>query len=298
MKYLPIIVMSVVGCYILFIVAFSIFNSYEYRKYHLLDLKISDIILKGKGKSRQKGTAFLIFHGFGDSAEDLRQVGEHISGLGYDVYIRNLPGHGRSINEMRNIKAEDWSEFGLKVYDDLCKKYKKVNVLGFSLGGAIALYVAENRDVNNLFLLNAYLETYTPVWFPVRTEHIMNFNAKCVISKGLRRCSFSEFSGRRRLNGRIKHISIIVSKNMMFELIRFPGFVTGNFDKIKAPIYIFSSQKDHVVNKKSAEIIYNNAGSEKKRIIRIPDSDHHALYEEKSRAIIFTELIKILIDQK
>lgn len=51
----------------------------------------------------------------------------------------------------------DWYEQISDEFDVLSKQCKKVNLVGFSFGGALSVRLAENKQVNNTYLLSPYL---------------------------------------------------------------------------------------------------------------------------------------------
>lgn len=131
-------------------------NDFRYmrRGKQLQDLKKDDLSLMQPiyqyGKKTEK--ALLLLHGFSSSPAVFRFLIPQLKN--YDAIIcPALPGHGENIQAFSEIKAADWISFTTKVCEDLFKKYTKVDVLGFSLGGLLACKLSEQFAFNHIFLL-------------------------------------------------------------------------------------------------------------------------------------------------
>ena len=53
---------------------------------------------------------------------------------------------------------QDLLSASFSAYDNLARRYGKVSVVGFSMGGAIALFLASGRDVHKLALISPYFK--------------------------------------------------------------------------------------------------------------------------------------------
>ena len=95
--------------------------------------------------------ALLCFHGFCCDKHNFDYIAKDIK-LDYNlIYIPDLPGHGS--NKFRFCKKNILS-FVLSEYDKLKKSYEVIDVIGYSLGGVLASYLATYRKVNKLILIS------------------------------------------------------------------------------------------------------------------------------------------------
>ena len=88
----------------------------------------------------------LLTHGFEASPHEVRELAQYLADRNITVYVTRLKGHGTDIKELDNAKWQDWYNDYENGYNELSKKTKKIVVAGHSLGGAIALYFAEQKD--------------------------------------------------------------------------------------------------------------------------------------------------------
>lgn len=102
-------------------------------------------ILKGADPFFFQGktdTAFLLVHGYESSPFTLRSLGEQLHALGHSVFCPLLPGHGTSLSRLAETRYEHWYEAVRRVYIKERSRYSKFFVVGFSLGGNLALRLA------------------------------------------------------------------------------------------------------------------------------------------------------------
>ncbi|MDT4762386.1 alpha/beta fold hydrolase [Sphaerochaeta sp. PS] len=97
--------------------------------------------------------AVLLVHGFSGYPGELIRPGTDLYEAGFDVYTPRLPGHGTSGRDFLASKAEDWIGTIYDAYGSLAKSYKRVYLVGHSMGGAIATIIADAFDVERLALL-------------------------------------------------------------------------------------------------------------------------------------------------
>lgn len=127
---------------------------YMRRGKQLSDLKPDDFSLLESIDQRgiEKNHALLVLHGFSSSPAVYRYLIPEIKN--YDAIVcPKLPGHAESIEAFSHSKAEHWFLTAKKTCAELIQEYKKVDVLGLSLGGLIACELSQLFNLNHLYLL-------------------------------------------------------------------------------------------------------------------------------------------------
>jgi carboxylesterase len=101
----------------------------------------------------------LLCHGFTGSPHSLRPWAEYLAGAGLSVSVPRLPGHGTTWQEMARTRWEDWYAEVDRGYEDLRGRAGEIFVMGLSLGGCLALRMAELRGtgISGLVLVNPSL---------------------------------------------------------------------------------------------------------------------------------------------
>ena len=87
-------------------------------------------------------TACLLMHGYAGSPFEMEPLVPGLEGLGCDVDLPTLPGHDTSINDFRQTFFPDWLGHIRERLLILQECHDQVILIGFSMGGAIALSLA------------------------------------------------------------------------------------------------------------------------------------------------------------
>lgn len=123
--------------------------------------------------SSQQDTALLLLHGFASSPAVYRALLPQITG--YDrIVCPVLPGHSCSIQEFGQSTAQAWRDAARNACAQLIKNYAKVSVLGLSLGGSLALELAQIFPLHHLYLLAPALKLHYPIWPALITAKILH----------------------------------------------------------------------------------------------------------------------------
>lgn len=99
----------------------------------------------------------LLIHGFMGSPKELRPLGEALAAAGVDAYGPLLPGFGSELATIDAKRAEDWVDAADHAWDEIVARYDCHLLLGFSMGGAVAMAVAARLAPERLVLL-------APLW--------------------------------------------------------------------------------------------------------------------------------------
>ncbi len=106
----------------------------------------------------------MTIHGFLTDTQDFGRLYEYLNF--YDeVKAFKVPGHNGEVDFSLFTVNDTISEV-LSCYDELRAKHDTVDVVGFSMGGALASYLCAKRDVNKVVFLspaNKYLNLTSPI---------------------------------------------------------------------------------------------------------------------------------------
>jgi carboxylesterase len=98
----------------------------------------------------------LLSHGFTGSPASMTPWGQYLADRGHTVRVPRLPGHGTTWQDMNRTRWDDWLATIDDALTDLKGRCERVAVGGLSMGGGLALRLAELRpnDVDALVLVN------------------------------------------------------------------------------------------------------------------------------------------------
>lgn len=95
----------------------------------------------------------LVIHGYTGGPYEVEPLTTYLKEqTDWDVVVPTLPGHGEML-KLEGTSHEKWLKTAEKALKQLKEKYKKVYLIGFSMGGMIAAYLAGKFKVDKLVLL-------------------------------------------------------------------------------------------------------------------------------------------------
>lgn len=102
-------------------------------------------------KGNAKGV--LVIHGFTSTPAEVYELGCRLHEAGYTVLGIKLKGHGTDVDDFTRSTETDWINSACDGLTRLRKECTEVYVAGHSMGGLLALYLAEHYPVDRLILL-------------------------------------------------------------------------------------------------------------------------------------------------
>ncbi len=101
-------------------------------------------------KERTVREEVLLIHSFGGTPQDLRGLADSLLSAGAKVHLPLLPGHGTKIEDLQQTSFKDWYREVEDRFLTLRSQKRKVHVVGFSLGGALGLRLAQVHNPGSL----------------------------------------------------------------------------------------------------------------------------------------------------
>lgn len=186
--------------------------------------------------------AILIIHGFAGGTYDEEPLARFLElNPNFDVYMFTLPGH-ESVNRIKN-KYTDWikeSEKQLKFLLD--HGYKSIYVVGHSMGGVIASYLATKyKEIKKLVLVAPAFK-----YFYDKDDKLIS-----VIKKGN---LLAKDYGYSTIAGRIIKSSLSSVKEFMTLVKKYNSTPKSIF----VPTLVIQGLDDNVVPKESGQYVYDN----------------------------------------
>ena len=101
----------------------------------------------------------LLCHGFTGSPQTLRGWADYLAGQDLTVSLPRLPGHGTTWQDLARTGSDDWLAEVDAAFGKLAGQCEQVFVFGLSMGGCLALRLAETRGsaVRGLVVVNPSL---------------------------------------------------------------------------------------------------------------------------------------------
>jgi carboxylesterase len=216
----------------------------------------------------------LLCHGFTGSPASMRPWGQHLSESGFAVSAPRLPGHGTTWQEMNDTTWHDWYATVDEALTNLTKQCSSVVVGGLSMGACLALRLAEERphDVAGLVLVNPAVasENKQLLLIPVLHRFVPSSPG---IGNDIKRSGGDEIGYDRT------PLRALNSMTQLWKLTR------ADLPKVTAPLLLFRSAVDHVVDPSSARIILAKVSSRQATETLLHDSFHVATLDNDAPRI-------------
>jgi len=199
--------------------------------------------------------AALLVHGFPGTPAEMRPLGTVLKNAGWTVQGLMLPGLGADIESLDKRTAMDWSEAVENAMEELKRHHSLSLLVGYSVGGAVALHAAQEQRPSGLVLLApfwSYGEGWLSRWWPV----VRLFFRRV---KPLKRADFSTTEVRRGLQRMFKNIDLenpqiqqalrqlTISLRPIEEIRRLGESAFARASKIDVPTLVIQGSRDEVV---------------------------------------------------
>lgn len=234
--------------------------------------------------SSEKGV--LLLHGFTGSPAEMRPLGDFLHRLGHTVYAPLLPGHGTVPEDLQEKTYQDYlksSREGVHKLKEI-EGINDISIIGLSLGGLLALALAEEGEGDRIAILCA------PVWIQEKLGELARFLYPVFpyikrSKKGFRIDGKLVYPGYQRMP--VKALG-----NMLL----FRNIVMKKLSQIFQPLLLIYSNAETTVVPKSADYIEKNAIHSKVRQIRLKESGH-VVTLDKERKVVFQEISEFIEEE-
>lgn len=108
-------------------------------------------------RGNEKG--ILLMHGFTGSPSHMRMLADGLAEKGYSVRSIALPGHASSEESMAVENWESWLQAAKEAAVEMMSRCEKLTVCGLSMGGDLALLLAEQMKVSACVTISAPMAT-------------------------------------------------------------------------------------------------------------------------------------------
>jgi len=219
----------------------------------------------------------LLLHGFSGSPAAMRPWANHLAERGYAVDVPLLPGHGTRWKDLNRVRWTDWYAEAEAALDRLLAGCDAVAVCALSMGGALALRLAEERgsDVAGLVLVNPFVSSKRKelLVLPVLKRAVPSLKG---VVNDIKKPGQDEV-GYDRLP--LKGVGEIAA---MWKV------VVPDLPRVTQPLLYFRSREDHVIDDSSSRTVLGAVSSRDAEERMLTNSYHVATLDHEAE-IIFAE---------
>lgn len=227
-----------------------------------------------------------MIHGFMGGPLQFERLANEVYQQGYSVLVPLLPGHGKRYQEFTKSRAEDWKSHIDSEVEKAAKTYRRIFLVGHSMGGLLALAASRlEPHVKGVFLLSSPMKLRNPLSpaFNRLRVSLKSKNGGEDILAAYRR-------------GSVPPPPIYLLPSMLApakELKNLIKEVSDHLGEITVPVIAVNSRRDETVSFESLALFDAALTRSNHECIALTES-MHAYYAPKERSIIVEKLFELL----
>jgi carboxylesterase len=215
----------------------------------------------------------LISHGFTATPQEVRGLGEHLADQGRTVLGVRLYGHATDVRDMPRARWWDWVasvEDGYQLLKDSCSK---IILLGFSIGGALSIILANTLPTMGVVVMSTPHELpsdprirllrpiirLVSIFYPFNPKGPPDF--------------FDPQAAKTRIQYYHYPLRSVPELDSLFQKMR------EVLPMLEVPVLFIHSKNDRYIPPEHMEANFNILGSKHKHKILIEGSNHNITYD-------------------
>lgn len=216
----------------------------------------------------------VLSHGFTGTPASMRAWAEQLAAAGYTVRLPRLPGHGTTWQDANTTRWQDWYAEVERAYEQVSARCSTVFAAGLSMGGTLVTRLAEvhGDKIAGLVLVNP---AYATERFDARFARYLAWvvPSRPGIASDIKKPGVEE-SGYDRTP-----VKAFASLQQLWTLTR------AELPRVTAPILLYRSRQDHVVEALSGRLLQAGATGTTVHEVVLEDSYHVATMDNDAPTI-------------
>ncbi|MGZ4591313.1 MAG: alpha/beta hydrolase [Actinomycetes bacterium] len=216
----------------------------------------------------------LLCHGFTGTPQSLRPWAEYLAAADLTVRLPRLPGHGTTVQEANLTTWHDWYGEIERSFLEMSRQCDQVFVMGLSMGGTLAIRLAEEHGdaISGLVLVNPSLLTKRPDRFLLPALRL-------VVP------TWSGIASDIKKPGSVELAYDRIPMKAAYSLSQLWTTARGDLAKVTQPILLMRSTEDHVVEPDSSTLLREKVSSTDLQEVLLEDSYHVATLDNDAPTI-------------
>ncbi len=223
----------------------------------------------------------LVLHGFTGNPQSMRGLAEAFNAAGFSVEMPLLPGHGTSVEDMRDMGWADLSAAAEEAYLALAAQVNggRVVVAGLSMGGSLTLWLATRHpEIAGIVCVN-------PV---VQVDAEMVDGIRQMVDGGLDR--IPAIGGDVADPEQREKAYDATPLRPLLSLAGAAAETSGDLVKVTCPVLLLNSPQDHVVDPSNSDIVAERVSGPVERVIL--ERSYHVATLDYDKELIFARSIE------
>ncbi|WP_141433273.1 carboxylesterase [Bacillus sp. 03113] len=219
----------------------------------------------------------LCIHGFTGAPSEIEPLAQYLQeNTNWSLVIPTLPGHGETL-DLKGVQYNQWIEHAENELKLLLAKCDTVYVIGFSMGGLIASYLAVHYPIKKLVLLSAAAYYVNPRQLRVDIGEMVR----------------DAFKGKLFENELYNRYKRKLKETPIAATLQFRKLVASTrplLSEVRIPTLIAQGESDGIVPPRAAEYLYHHIGTVNKKILYLKDAKHLICHSHERDQLFFQVL--------
>jgi len=228
----------------------------------------------------------VFIHGILGSPDQLRFLAEALFKRSFDCVTLLLPGHGGTSKSFYSTPGKMWEEYINHTVEKLKRKYKRIFLVGHSLGGLLCLNCAAKNEISGIILIN------TPIKFKLTYQQVAFSLRILFTSKDEDNAFLSAYRNGYSI-GASKFYEYPLWLRQFFSLYKYARSSAKILETIKTKVLIVQSDRDESVHRKSSKMLILGLKKSVCTFIRLEDS-FHGYFPENDKLKLTDEIFKFI----
>jgi carboxylesterase len=217
------------------------------------------IFLKGSSE-----VGVLLLHGWSSYTDEFLPLAKYLNSFGFAVSAPLLRGHGTKPEDLIGVTWKDWLQDAKIELGKLEKHSSKIFIGGISMGGDLAMHLSEEESVSGVISLGGAVK--------YKFHPLVKIVLFCMgMTKTYRKKYYPPWA-RKKMGDRKVYMYYPIRSAK--EVVRLADETRAILPRVTKPILIMQSTIDHLVSKKSPQIIFDGVRSKIKEIYWVKDKYH------------------------
>ncbi len=215
------------------------------------------------------GLGIVMFHGLTATPYQVRELGDFLYKKGITNFGARIAGHATKKSDLAKTTREEWLMSSRNAYEEFHKAHPNTIVLGFSLGGLLALNVANEYKPKGIITL--------------ATPYELNIKGNLLAMIGFHK----------------KHPDDVISYKgaiplkTKYECVKLIKETHQAISEVESPILIIQGTADRRVSNDSPYQIYEQVRSKDKSIMILP-GEQHVVLKGKYKNQVFDKIYEFI----
>ena len=235
------------------------------------------------GRESTGAAGVLLLHGFSGSPLEMTPLATVLAAQGWTVSVVRLAGHGTSPEDLARVTWPEWVTSAREAYADLRRRCRRVALVGLSMGGALALYLAATDPAEAVVTISTPVRMrplFASVW---RVASMMMPVMPIVMRMPIRDPEVRKFRSPYR---RMAVVAAAQLEALLVETRRV-------LPEVRGPLLVVQGRKDWVIPRDSAREILRLAAGSQSTVVWLRHSGHVATLD-RDRTVLADEVLRFL----